>query len=206
MIKAKHHFFIYPLFKWLTRFLLRRNFYQVKIKGEFEDNGKPVLVISNHISWGDGFWIMYLNLKVIKRKFHFMMFEKQLKKHWYFNYAGGYSVRKNSRSILQTIQYTSNLLQYPSNMVFMFPQGKIMSMHQNHIVFESGIEKILAKVDNEIHILFVANFIEYLSHPKPGLYIHIENYKNKERDKDSLQQAYNIFYSKAHNYHKNISV
>ncbi len=206
MIKAKHHFFIYPLFKWLTRFFIRRNFYHVKIKGKFEDNGKPVLVISNHISWWDGFWIMYLNLKVIKRKFHFMMFEWQLKKHWYFSYAGGYSVRKKSRSILQTIEYTSDLLQHPSNMVFMFPQGKITSMHQNNIVFESGIEKILEKAGNEIHILFVANFIEYLSNPKPGIYIHIENYKGKEKDKDSLQQAYNIFYSKAHNYHKNISV
>jgi len=205
MIKAKHHFFIYPLFKWLTRFLLRKNFYQVKILGEFEDSGKPVLVISNHISWWDGFWIMYLNQKIIKRKFHFMMFEKQLKKHWYFNYAGGYSVRKSSRSVLQTIQYTANLLQYSSNMVLIFPQGKITSMHQNRIIFESGIEKILEKADNELHILFAANFIEYLSHRKPGLNIHIESYTNNMRDRDSLQQAYNIFYSKAHNYQKNIS-
>ncbi len=204
MIEAKHHFFIYPFFQKYTLWKIKKAFHRVHIIGTFEDENLPVLIIANHISWWDGFWIMYLNIKKINRKFYFMMLEKQLHKHWYFNYAGGYSVRKNSRSLLQTIKYTTQLLTSSSNIIFIFPQGKIASMHETHIAFESGLEKILDNVANDLHILFVANFVEYFSRPKPSLYMHIESYKNEKRDKDSLQLAYNKFYNTALNYQKNI--
>ena len=69
MIKAKHHFVIYPLFKWLTRLLVKRNFKKIVVEGKFEDNGNSILVIANHISWWDGFWAEYLNIRVFHRKF-----------------------------------------------------------------------------------------------------------------------------------------
>jgi len=92
MIKAKHHIIINTIFNWLTSFLLKRNFNSLQINSDFADNGNPILIIANHISWWDGFWILYLNKKVIHRKFHFMMLEEYLKKHWYFQYIGGFSV------------------------------------------------------------------------------------------------------------------
>ena len=68
---------------------------------DFNDRNLPVLLISNHISWWDGFWAMYINLKVLKRKFHFMMLEEQLRKYWFFNYTGGFSVNKKSKVFLK---------------------------------------------------------------------------------------------------------
>lgn len=194
MIKAKHHIVIYPLFKWLTGFLLKRNFNSVNIEGIFNDNGKPVLIIANHISWWDGFWIMYLNLKTLHRRFHFMMLEEQLKKHWYFQYSGAYSVKKKSRSIVESIIYTTKLLQNSENMVFMFPQGEINSLYNNSIKFEKGVLRIIEQCSEDVQVLFVANLLDYFSNPKLNLYIYIKSYSIKYLKEYSVETEYNKFY------------
>ncbi|MFZ6034039.1 MAG: lysophospholipid acyltransferase family protein [Melioribacter sp.] len=201
MLKAKHHFFIYPMFKCLTKILLKRNFNKCIINGEFEDNGKSVLVISNHVSWWDGFWIMHLNLKLLKRRFHFMMLEEQLNKHWYFQYSGGFSIKKKSRSILETIDYTAELLSSNENMVLLFPQGEIKSVYDRNIKFEKGVERILMKSPSETQILFVVNLIDYFSQKKPALYMYINTLHKTIRSVDFLEKEYIKFYSEAINKH-----
>lgn len=197
MIKAKHHPVIYPLFKALTRYLLKRNFNSTHIEGEFTDAGKPVLVIANHVSWWDGFWLIHLNLKMLHRKFHFMMLEDQLKKHWYFRYTGGYSVKKRSRSIVESINYTTELLQNSQNMVFMFPQGEINSLYNNSIQFEKGIQRIIEQSPEEVQVLFVANMVDYFSNPKPNLCMYIQSFSAKNLKESSVETEYNNFYNKS---------
>ncbi|KON26530.1 hypothetical protein AC481_07025 [miscellaneous Crenarchaeota group archaeon SMTZ-80] len=204
MIKAKHHFLIYPFFVWLTLFLLKRRFHQINIIGEFNNENKPTLIIANHISWWDGFWIAYLNEKKIHRKIHFMMLEEQLKKHWYFNYCGGYSVRKKTHSIIESLEYTVDLLNIPQNMVLMFPQGEIKSMHEQEIIFEQGIQRVLQKVSKEIQIVLVANIVDYFSNPKPSLYMYIKGYSGSGLDKLSLESEYNAFYQTVLNSQKKL--
>ena len=97
MIHAKHHPVIYPIFRGLTRFLLHRHFNNINIEGKIKNSNKAILLIANHISWWDGFWMMQLNLKQGHHKFHFMMLEEQLKKHWYFKYTGGFSIKKKNK-------------------------------------------------------------------------------------------------------------
>ena len=202
MIKAKHHIVIYPLFKLLTRYLLKRNFNSINIEGVFNDNVKPVLVIANHISWWDGFWISYLNLKVTHRKIHFMMLEEQLKKHWYFQFSGAYSIKKNSRSVLDSIDYTYELLKVKENMVFVFPQGKINSMQNNFITFEKGVKRIVETCITNVQVLFVANFIDYFSNAKPNLFMYIKSISAFNFTDNSIEHEYNNFYMKALNEQK----
>lgn len=205
MIKARHHSVIYPLFKWLTRFLLKRNFSSLHIDGDFFDNGNSVLVIANHISWWDGFWVEYLNQKIFHRKFHFMMLEGQLKKHWYFQYTGGYSVKPNSREVIESIDYTVELLNKENNLVLMFPQGKIHSTYNNSVHFESGINHIIAKCPNETQIVFVANFTDYFSDAKPHLFIYVNTCTAAFLKDRNPEEEYNLFYSKALKQHKTIT-
>ena len=205
ILKAKHSFFLYPFFRWYTRFRMKRNFHQVYINGKFEDRNLPVMLLSNHVSWWDGFWLEYFNLKLLHRKLHFMMLEDQLQKHWFFNYSGGFSVRKSSKSIIESLKYTAEIMQDPENMVFMFPQGRIRSMLSKELKFENGIEKILTYCKNDIHILFVANFLEYLSQPKPSLYIHFSEYEGISKNTADLENAYNTFYGNALRYHYNLA-
>jgi len=203
MIKAKHHKVIYPMFQWLSKFLINRNFNSVNISGEFADNGKSILVIANHVSWWDGFWVDYLNQKIMKRKFHFMMLEDQLKKHWYFCYTGGYSVKKKSRSILNSISYSVMLLQQPENLVLMFPQGEIHSIHNDAVVFENGVERIIKKTAPETQVVFVANLIDYFSDSKPNLFIYFKLVLSQDLQKTTVENEYNTFYQQSLNSQKN---
>jgi len=206
MIKAKHHIVIYPFFKWLTRFLIKRNFCSLHIEGDFNDNGYPVLVIANHISWWDGFWIEYLNQKIIHREFHFMMLEEQLKKHWYFQYTGGYSVKRKSREIVRSIDYTIELLKKNDNIVLMFPQGKIHSAYNSSIHFERGVQHIVDKSGNNIQVLFVANFTDYFSDAKPNLFIYTKTCSAAYLKNRNIEEEYRQFYNQMLNKHKTKTV
>lgn len=191
------------MFQWLSKFLIKRNFNSVNINGAFVDNGKSILVIANHVSWWDGFWVDYLNQKLMNRKFHFMMREDQLKKHWYFRYTGGYSVKKNSRSILDSISYSIELLQQPENLVLMFPQGEIHSIYNDAVVFENGVERIIKQTAPETQVVFVANLIDYFSDNKPTLYIYFKSFLAQDLQKTTVEKEYNAFYKQSLNSQKN---
>ena len=125
-----------------------------------------------------------------------MMLEEQLRKFWFFNYTGGFSVRKNTRNIIESLQYASELLSERKNVVLIFPQGEIQSMHQQEFTFEKGVEKILTDNHQKMQILFVANLTDYFSNPKPILYMHIEEYVSDVYHIHALQEAYNNFYKR----------
>lgn len=194
ILKASHHPFIYSFFSYYAIWKIKRNFHDVTISGKFSDKNLPVLLVSNHISWWDGFWAMYLNLKLFHRKFYFMMLEEQLKKHIFFNKTGGFSIKKGTKSIIETLDYTAELLADPKNLVLIFPTGKIESMHKHEHIFEKGIEHILRKVTNEIQILMLVNLVDYFSHPRPELFMYIKEYKGSDFSSGTLQEEYNRFY------------
>lgn len=196
IIKAKHNKIIYPFFRYYAVRKINRHFHKVIIRGEYKEMKLPVLIISNHMSWWDGFWLSYLNTKLFKRKFFFMMLEEQLRKYWFFQYTGGYSIRKGSRDIVDTIEYTSQLLSDNQNLVVMFPQGKIESLYTQNFQFEKGVEAILNKIPGKIQILFIANLVDYFSNLKPSLFIYINDYTLDIYQVGQIQSTYNRFYER----------
>jgi len=194
--KANHNPIIFNFFKWYTNWKIKKYFHQVKIIGEFQEKNKSILLVSNHNSWWDGFWTLYLNMKIFKHQFFFMMLEKQLKKFWYFNYCGGFSVNKNSSTLIESLQYSAELLSNSQNLVLLFPQGKIESMHQQEIKFEKGLEWILKKTGSSVQIIFLANLIDYFSMPKPTLSIYFQEYSVVDFQTATLERDYNIFFNK----------
>lgn len=204
ILKAKHNFFIYPFFQWYAVWLIKRKFSKANIIGSFNDSNLPVLLIANHISWWDGFWAMYLNLKTLKRKFHFMMLEEQLRKFWFFNYTGGFSVNKKAKSVIETLNYTGELLSDEKNMVLVFPQGEIQSMHLQTFQFEKGISHILRGNEERIQILFMANLVDYFSTPKPIINIYIQEYQDLQFNHESFEKSYNEFYKQSVEHQKRL--
>jgi 1-acyl-sn-glycerol-3-phosphate acyltransferase len=194
ILKAKHNILIYSFFKLYSVWIMKKHFGVIQVSGQFQDKKIPVLLISNHISWWDGFWAMYLNVKVFKRKFHFMMLEDQLRKFWFFNYSGGYSVNKKSKSVLESLNYTSELLTDSNNLILIFPQGEITTMHQQHINFENGMIRVL-KNKEKYQLIFQVNLVDYFSAKKPGIYIYIEEYNNTVAGR-TVQESYHVFYQK----------
>lgn len=202
MIRSKHHIILTPGFNWLIRRMLRNNFHSLNIMGEFHDNGKAVLVLSNHISWWDGFWIAHLNQKKIHRKIHFMMLADQLKKHWYFQHIGGYPVQPRSRQMLESLRYTVQLLENRKNVVLVFPQGQIHSQLDQPIHFKKGIEYIIKNCNADTQILFVANFFEYFSDKKPNVDIYMEASLAGQYENSEIEKVYNEFYLNSLHHHK----
>lgn len=195
MLKSRHHFIVYPFFQHYTRYLLKTRYHTVSIENHFADNGNAVLLIGNHVGWWDGFWAMYLNLKVLKRKFHFMMLEEQLLRYRFFNYTGAFSVDKGSRSVVESIRYASELLNDCKNMLLMYPQGRLHSMYEHHFQFEKGIERILKNRERKVQVVFSANLVDCFTEPKPSLSIYTENYEGAFTV-EALEQAYNDFYTR----------
>ena len=195
MLKSRHHFIVYPFFQHYTRYLLKTRYHTVSIENHFDDNGNAVLLIGNHVGWWDGFWAMYLNLKVLKRKFHFMMLEEQLLRYRFFNYTGAFSVNKGSRSVVESIRYASELLNDSKNMLLMYPQGRLHSMYEHHFQFEKGIERMLKNRERKVQVVFSANLVDCFTEPKPSLSIYTENYEGAFTV-EALEQAYNDFYTR----------
>jgi len=206
ILQAKHHFIIYPFFQWYAVWIIKRHFGTYQILGELSVKKLPILLISNHISWWDGFFAMYINLMVLHRKFHFMMLEEQLRKYWFFNYTGGFSVSKKSKSILESLNYTSELLKENNNLVLLFPQGEIQSMHNQDIQFEKGLERILKNKEKDVQVVFLVNLIDYFSNKKQGIYFHIQEFTDGALNKIDIQKSYNIFYRQAIEKQKNLKI
>lgn len=197
MLKATHNPFLYGFFRLYTRVKLKAAFRNIFIEGEVTDKGLPVLVIANHFSWWDGFWVMHLNRKLFGRKFYYMMLEEELRKNIFLNRIGGYSVKRGSRSIMESLRYTIDLLKNSENLVLLFPQGKIESGHVTRFVFEKGVQRVAGEAAGHAQLLFVVNLVEYYSSAKPSLYMYINEYEGGQ----NIEAAYNEFYAsvlKAH--------
>jgi len=193
IIKAKHNWFLDPFFRQFVIWKMKRSFHAFNLMGKVQDKNLPILLICNHMSWWDGIWALHVNQQLFCRKYHFMMLEEMLQKNWFFKYTGGFSVNKNSKSIIETLNYTAGLLSQKNNMVLLFPQGEIVSMHNPVFEFEKGVEKILQRTKNKVQVIFLANIIDYLADVKPSVYAYISDYTGSYKT-TSLESAYNDFY------------
>ncbi len=197
ILEAKHHFFIYPFFKWYSGYIIKRNFYSTRIIAGSDLPDGPVLLLSNHFSWWDGFFAMHANRSLLNRKFYFMMLEEQLRKFRFFNYAGGFSVARKKRSIIESLQYASGLLDDYNNLLLVFPQGRIQSMHRHHFEFEKGIERILQGKEDTVRVVFLAILTDWFSHKKPSVMMYLEKYTGNDFRIASINHHYNAFFSGA---------
>src|SRR6478735_3118551 len=125
--------------------IVKGNFHEVKFNAIEVDKNRSVLLLANHFSWWDGFLMYYINHLVLKKRFHVMVIEETVKEVSFFKYVGAFSVNKNSRDMLASLNYAAELLNDPENMVLIFPQGKLYSNFINEIIYEKGLSRIIEK-------------------------------------------------------------
>lgn len=197
IMKARYNPLISVLFTIYCRLMIKRRFSRVVISGTISSIDRSLMVIANHISWWDGFWVEYLNIKLFRKSFYFMMLEEQLRKNWFFNYCGGFSIRKNSKSVIESLDYAAQLLCNSNNMVLIFPQGKIESSYRRNVMFERGIERIIRNSgEKKAGIVFVVNLVDFFSEPRPALYQYIEEYDRDDFSCSAIESAFNAFYNR----------
>lgn len=206
MIKATHHPLVYGFFKAYARFRIRNSFQQVHVEGNEDATGRAVLVLSNHISWWDGFWALYLNELSFSKKFHFMMDEDELRKRWLFARSGGFSIRPNSRSLFDSLHYTEELLSNPDNLVVIYPQGKLYSSHTNRVKFKKGIGRLRFDESAVPDVYFLVQLTDYFQYEKPSLYFYLHKAPASVLQTRNYEEAYNEFYTKTVEHHSRLIV
>lgn len=204
MKKAQHHWFLYPFLQWYGWTRMKMHFHKIRMIGELERKELPVLLIANHFSWWDGFFISSFNQQKIGKRFHIMMEEKQLSENRFLNYGGVYSIRKNSRVVMESLQYTLELLRDKKNMVALFPQGKFESKYQHPLHFEKGLGWIMKKLPGEVQFIFMANQVEYFDSVNPQLFMHFGEYNYSGKTIDEIEEDYNQFHKECFN--KNLTL
>jgi len=193
MIKAKQTLAGYSFFNIFSHLGLKKNFRSLVYKGNFTDNGNPVLIVSNHFSWWDGFIQFRLNRRVFRRMFHVMMLEKQLRKFMILNKAGAFSINPGSRSAIESLNYAAELLKNNHNLVLFFPQGEIQSVYTNYFHFEKGLELLLKKCNKDIQLIFNVNLVDYFSEKKPTLSVYFTAFDYRNLTISEIESAFNTF-------------
>jgi 1-acyl-sn-glycerol-3-phosphate acyltransferase len=193
VIKARHIPSFVRFFSFYSRNGLSRLFHSLDIDCSVETSGRPVVLIGNHFSWWDGFIAYRLNDLRLHKKFHIMMLEEQLSSRLFLNKAGAFSIKRGSRSVLESLHYASSLLHEKENMLVVYPQGTITSIHQRPVRFEKGVERILAGASDKLMILFYVALPDWYSEKKPILTLRVIEYTARERSASDLEESYNIF-------------
>lgn len=195
MIRANHNKYWVKFSKYYTKALIGFFFGSVKYSGHYEEKGLPILMIANHFSFYDGFIQILLNFKIFKRRFHFMMLEKELKNKMMLPKIGASSISKGKRSSLKSLAYAIEILQDKDNLFLFFPQGKIESVHTSNFIFEKGLlAYILEKAKNEFHLIFNVNLLHYGTNLRPDMCVYYETYNvNVNTTAEDVERAFNHF-------------
>jgi 1-acyl-sn-glycerol-3-phosphate acyltransferase len=195
MLYPKNNKLISGFFHRYVAYLVKRNFQTINYDQVQLDPHRSVLLLANHFSWWDGFLMYWINHIALKKNFRIMVLEDTLRKSPILRYLGAYSVLKNSRSMLQSLNYSAELLNDPNNLVLIFPQARLYSNFVNDIHFEKGVNKVIKDAAGKFQYVFAANFIENFQHKKPSAYVHIKVTDAVFDGIDQLKQAFDEHYA-----------
>jgi len=173
MIPADHKKWAEWVFKLYLDKIFSSSFNSIRLYGEIpiiKDN-MPLLLIPNHSSWWDGFFTFTLNRLFLNRKFHIMMLEDQLKRYWFFQKLGAFSInRENPSSMIRTFRYCVEIMtENPNSMLNIYPQGELTPLVASKMHFKKGLERIIKMYEKELIVLPVAMNIISFDHRYPDV-------------------------------------
>lgn len=175
MIKAAHNRLYEAFLGSYLHVHMRFAFRRIRINADYSDHGGSLLLIGNHFSWWDGFIARHVNNKLLHKQLHLMMDEDQLEKRKFLSKLGAFSIRRASRSAIESLDYAADILQSPRNLVVLYPQGRFQSLHQQPLSFEKGWFRIIKKAPQHMQIFFMAVLVDYFASPRPSLTIYLQN-------------------------------
>jgi 1-acyl-sn-glycerol-3-phosphate acyltransferase len=198
MIKAKHKKWAQFVFDFYLDHLIKKYFENFLLVEKLPSISpvKSLLIIPNHFSWWDGFFIYKVIRSFTDKKFHIMMLEEQLKKYWFFQKLGAYSINQNNpKTVLESLNYTIELLKDNSNLTVIYPQGEIQFQDEKNIKFNKGVNYICEKTNFDFQILPVAFRILYSNKKLPfviyrfgEIITSLEARKNEELLKEKFER------------------
>ena len=201
MITAKHKKIWELFFILYAKINLKRIYREIRlyhVKDRYDsaciETDKPIILISNHFSFWDGFIHLLLNRSLFNKRVYIMMLYKQLSIRRFLRYGGCFSVEPGKKSVFETLRYCSSILKNSSNLLLIFPQGEIESLYVDDYSFRSGVERIASEA-NSADIYFNINLINFFSNKRPTMTIYYKKYNPQGEGDETLESAYNKFAS-----------
>ncbi|MDZ7265995.1 MAG: lysophospholipid acyltransferase family protein [candidate division KSB1 bacterium] len=160
MIPAKHARWADLIFHPYLRLLCRRHFHRLEILGTLPhiDPQLPVLLLPNHSTWWDGFFVYLLNRTLFHRRPYLMMLQEQLARYAFFARLGAFSIDPHSpREVRQALRYAAHCLQaQPPVLLALFPQGELRPWHVRPLGYRRGLEVLLKMAQCRVNLLNLA--------------------------------------------------
>ena len=173
MIRAQHRLWADFIFQpYLTR-LFKRNFHTIQVLGALPEIPPhlPLLLLPNHSTWWDGFFVYLLNKRIFRRTAYLMMLEEQLSSYRFFAKIGAYSIEpKYRQGIVESLGYTVELLNQRTSLVSVFPQGELLPWQTRPLGYKRGVEWILRKYGKSVAVLPLAIRTEFLGEKRPSAF------------------------------------
>ncbi|MBU0694933.1 MAG: lysophospholipid acyltransferase family protein, partial [Bacteroidetes bacterium] len=195
MVKPQSNKIIHQFFSWYISRIIKSDFDRFEYNDiKIEDN-KAILLLANHFSWWDGFLLFHLNKIYFKKHFHVMVLQDTAEKVKFLKYLGAFSIQKNAKSLVESLDYAGKLLDNPANLVLIFPQGELYSSHSAAIQFEKGVSRIIAASKKQFQYIFAAVLTDYFDRRKPSIKAYLEHWEAKEYNSlQVIKSAYNKHY------------
>ncbi len=170
MLTARHDAWAQALFTPYVTGLFRRHFHGLRLLGQppDPDPALPLVIVPNHSTWWDGFFVYLLNLRLLGRRLHLMMLEEQLACFPLFRRIGAFGIRPGSRgSVKTTLEYSASLLADPANALCLFPQGEMRHPAERPLGFRPGLEHILKRHAGALTLLPLAMRCDFYEDQRP---------------------------------------
>lgn len=176
------------LFDFYLNFLFRRNFERIhvqvdKISTECAhtaapilalDKNLPTLLVANHCSWWDGFFLARLQREIAPTGILLtVMLESELRKYPLFRKLGAVGLDpKNPVSVARAFCKLKEFTKQQSRPVIIayFPQGEIRPQFEPTLSFKPGVE-LLIRMLRPLQLIPVALAIEPMTASKPSGFI-----------------------------------
>lgn len=196
MIEAKHNKFLRYLFNFYINNQFKKFFNKFFVVGELPKklNNNSLLVLPNHFSWWDGFFVDLINRKFFSDyKIYMMVLEETIKRYWFFNHIGAFSINQSKhRDVIQSFEFAKDLLKKKKNFVVIFPQGELQSYRTN-VNIKPGVFELILKDSYEFDLLFLAMKIQFENEKKPIVYFKLSDIKSSKDYSSDYQKLKNDF-------------
>ncbi|MGN6639340.1 MAG: 1-acyl-sn-glycerol-3-phosphate acyltransferase [Mucilaginibacter sp.] len=197
MIRNKQNPLMHAILHVYTQWLIKKTFNKLSFNPIEINKDRSVLLIANHFSFWDALILYRVNHLLFKKKFHVMVREDTTLHLHSLKYGGAFSVNKKSRDMLESLNYASELLHDPQNLVLIFPQGKLHSNFVENVNFEKGVMRVIEHAGVQFQVVFAATFIQYFRSKKPDITIYLEKEGHEGKTLAELQDDYRQLYVRA---------
>lgn len=177
-----------PLMRWSVLFFDRLFFRAHRWHGQIDDFTGPVLLVANHFSWWDGLWVM-LHFHPTRWHLAVPMLASELNKRPFLRWWGALPLQAG-RALPQQVAACQAACSRSNQLLLLFPQGKIASLHTKPFRFKLGlIGKLMA---NGVQLVFLYQTVEFGNSPRPVVH-HFLHPCGEQSQPVAIEQAYNQF-------------